>query len=626
MKINILDSTIYNRISAGEVVENPASIVKELVENSIDAGASTVSVHIKHGGIKSIEVVDNGCGIPKEELYKTVLPHATSKIDSADDLNTISTLGFRGEALASISAVSEFSIKSKYMQSDIGAEIVFINNKSTLNDAAITNGTVVSVKNLFFNVPARFKFLKAKHHEENYVTSVITNIILSNPDIAINFYADDELKISSAGDGLMGAIKAVYPPKISENLIAVDYESTNNIFVKGYISDSSVHKNTRGSQTIIVNGRVISDQTISASVQNAYGERLMHRCFPIFVLSIIMPFDEVDINVHPNKREVRFSNGRSVAGAVYHAVKEALEYVEFSRQEDLFKKHSTIIEDVVIKNEESTPTLFVKPIEQDEKKQAVEFPKFSDIIVEKEVDIPPFYMLKSGDTQHNEHKDFIFNNNTAVSLNQKIEPTPQVDIVKVEPKAHIETQFSIVGQAFNTYILVECGEKLIMIDQHATHERLLYDKLMAAKSDTIAVQSMLMPYIFESSANEINKILSVKNELDAMGFEIEEFGANAIRISAVPVDLCDIDCEKFIADILKSNVEVSGMSTILKDKLARVACRAAIKGGDCLNKQQIAIVMDYFVHNNMPLRCPHGRPTYIEYSKSEIEKLFRRRV
>ncbi|MBO5773393.1 MAG: DNA mismatch repair endonuclease MutL, partial [Clostridia bacterium] len=340
MKINLLDSSIYNLISAGEVVENPASVVKELVENSIDAGARNVSVYIEDGGIKSIEVVDDGAGIEKDELPKTILPHATSKIKEADDLATISTLGFRGEALASISAVSEFEICSKYFESEHGARLYAKNGVTELTDCAHAQGTSIRVSNLFYNTPARFKFLSSKATEESAVTKHIFRLILSNPEVAINYYVDGNLTYSSSGEGLKSAVESVFLPKIANSLIEVQDDVTEGIRVSGYISPQEIYKNNRNFQIVILNGRVITDQVLSATIQNAYGTRLMSRCFPIYVLNIVMPFDEVDVNVHPNKKEVRFQNARKVYGHVYRVVMRALEGYELQKRQNLIADFS----------------------------------------------------------------------------------------------------------------------------------------------------------------------------------------------------------------------------------------------------------------------------------------------
>ena len=652
MKINLLDSSIYNLISAGEVVENPASVVKELVENSIDAGASNVSVYIEDGGIKSIEVVDDGLGIKKEEIGKTILPHATSKISSQEDLYTISTLGFRGEALASISAVAEVEINSKYYEEDFASRLYSKNGITEITDSAHAVGTSIKVSNLFFNTPARYKFLASKTTEEGYVTKLMFKLILANPNIAINYYVDGKLTYASSGEGLKSAVEAVFLPKIANSFIEVEETpGEDNVRITGYISPADVFKNNRNFQIVILNGRIITDQTISATIHNAYGSRLMSRCFPIYVLNIVMPFDEVDVNVHPNKKEVRFQNARKVYGKIYRTILRVLEGYEIQKTQKLVADFSEFSQE---KEENLAKREPIGEENSDRGAEKLEKPKMTfedalslvrgkafnvNVMSESSVVGAPI-ITKNPKIEGEFSYDFSFSTKKSAEIDtftpEKKEEKPSVFIqelpnISLEKELAVDVKnYTVVGQFFDTYLAIECNEKIIFIDQHAMHERILFDNLMESfKNRAVSVQPMMIPYVFEGSVDEIGAILENKETLLEMGFEIEPFGVNTIRISSVPLLLADkLDLSRLFTDIAEE-IKMGKLSTLRdlgKDKLATMACKAAIKGGKALDNEQIEMVMKYFNEGNMPLQCPHGRPTAIVYTKKEFEKLFRRRV
>lgn len=650
MKINILDSSIYNRISAGEVVENPASVVKELVENAVDAGANNITVRILDGGIKSIEVTDDGSGIPKEELYKTILPHATSKITVADDLYTISTLGFRGEALASISAVSDFEIRSRYFDSDCGAFLKFKNNVSETGDVAIERGTTIIVRNLFFNTPARYKFLNSKSSEESAVSKLIFKFILANPHIAVRYYADDKLIYSSSGTGIKDAVESVFPKNIADSFIAINASETDALRISGYITPADVFKNNKTMQTVILNGRIVSDTAITATVQNAYGTRLMARCFPVYVLNIVMPFDDVDVNVHPSKKEVRFANPRSVLGKIYNAVTRALDDYEYAKRQSIMADLSGETQEIAIKStfsdsigdsdsnntEESTAPATAKPkIDYLAALELVRGKPTEPVLRENtrisqnaSSPIPPISMPETapkGVTTPSAFKKASTPNDTFKSeeylLSQSITPHDAV----------IKPSYKVIGQVFSTYLLIECAEKLLVIDQHAMHERILYDRLTAElNKGEVPIQPLMIPYIYEASKETVAMLLKSAQDLHECGFDISPFGSDAIKIEGVPAILADkldiFDCFNSICEELSRGAQKLSLSDIGKDKFATVACKAAIKGNTAFDAGQIELIMDFFTKGQLPLQCPHGRPTAIIYTKSEFEKLFRRKV
>lgn len=651
MKINVLEPSVYNRIAAGEVVENPASVVKELAENAIDAGGNSVTIRIEEGGIKLIEVEDDGVGIQKEELPKTVLAHATSKISSENDLYSISTLGFRGEALASIAAVSNFTIKTKYYDNEIGA-ILETNGGETpaIKDIAKNQGTVVTVSKLFYNTPARYKFLKSVKNEENKVTALVSDMILANPQIAFKYYADNKLVYESDGEGLFSAIKAVFPTDISNELLPVIPTDDKKITVSGFIGKPSCVQHNHGMQTVIVNGRVINDQNLSASVQNAYGERLMHRCFPVFTLVILVPFESVDVNVHPNKREVRFENPREVYGAVYNAVKKAIEDFEYAERRSLFLSNSGDIG-------KNSTKVNVAPINEVAATSDFKLSKGATVLKESPTASTPsldgkiIMDFNSPNTEINDRvfpkeesaADFLRSlglpvvddtsedgfKNTLINTEIPKEKIPEIiDFEESKTFAEVKktANYKVIGQLFATYIMVESGDNLIVIDQHAAHERLLYNKLTEEMNGNgVTVQDLLIPYILNCSPSDTETAASLKETFAVLGFDLDAFGSNSIKVSAVPAILSGVDIGAFLSEIIAKNGN-SNLSSLAKDYLATAACKAAIKGGDTLNSEQISEFMERFSNGNTPLRCPHGRPTYLVFPKVDLEKMFKRKL
>lgn len=597
-RINILDSTVYNQISAGEVVENPASVVKELVENSIDAGADNICVMIEEGGIKSISVVDNGHGIEKNDLEKTILPHATSKIASVKDLLTIGTLGFRGEALASIAAVSEVIIKSKFAEAENAYQL---NVKAgAVSEPEITNfsiGTGITVNNLFFNTPARYKFLKSPKGEESGITKLMQEFILSNPYINFKYYIDNKIIYQNEGNGLQDAIYAIYSSDIAKNLIPIDYKE-NKYIINGFIgkpSTSAIGAN-RNRQTFIINGRIINDNILSMVIQNAYGERLMKRNFPLIILDIVMPFELIDVNVHPNKREVRFANRKFINGIVYNAIKEALEKQENVTQNSII--------DILSKQ-----------------------PVVDNVSKPYTVDIPNSYFVKN-------------DKNIGKQINQEYKFDEEIAATKLifndnfdNEKEYLQenvtqkVQYRIIGQLFDTYILTECNDRFFIIDQHAVHERQLYEKLLEESTSGIVAQELLFPYVIDISDNNIENILEQLNILSSLGFDFEII-SNKLKLKTIPYLLINMDINSFVNELIEEVGQLGKITDIksIKEKIARIACKKAIKGGDKLNNEQMDYVINYFIENGFPLQCPHGRPTIIIFTKTEIEKLFRRIV
>lgn len=607
-RIYLLDSSVYNKIAAGEVVERPSSVVKELVENSIDAGADRIIIEITNGGLRKIRISDNGAGINYEDMEVAFMPHSTSKLKAAEDLNKISTLGFRGEALASIASVSMITAISKMRDSSNGCKLEIKGGEiiSKMPWGA-GEGTVIDVENLFFNTPARLKFIKKPAYEESEIKSLVSDLILANPYISIELITDGKKVFSSEGNGLDGAIKAVFDREYYNNLIPVQYEK-GGYRINGFVGKRSFSKSNRTYQTIILNGRIISNQLISSAAAKAYGESLMKRCYPVFILDITVPFDSVDVNVHPQKAEVRFTDNNLIYAIVYSSVNRAL-----NQSEEILELKAT------------------KDLPEDEADTAAPATEVKRDYSYK--DFKPVY----DKTSISEYDALITNqNNVSESAGISARIIENIKELKPQIKSRSDeiaplNDYKIVGQLFNTYLIVEYGSDALIIDQHAAMERLNYDRLMnAVKAEEITklTQPMLIPYILRVNHIEQSIINENLNCFISLGIEIEPFGNNTFKVSALPIIYGDINLDMFFKTVI-GELMSGGKATIediVKEKIATSACKASIKGGDALSAEQIKILLRGLTTDKIPLECPHGRPAVIRLTRYELEKWFKRKV
>ncbi len=610
-KINLLSSKIYNRIAAGEVVERPSSVVKELIENSIDAGATEIKVEIRSGGISSILIMDNGSGIEKTELKKALLPHATSKISTLKDLDSISSLGFRGEALASIASVSKITIVSKPKEQEFGASIrAEGGDMGEIIDCGASNGTEITVNNLFFNTPAREKFLKSERSEENEITAIVARFILCNPNIAFKYIADNQVVYQSFGDGFESAMSCVYGPSIINDCFYIDTEK-NGVKIAGYLGKHYFTKGNRSHQSVFLNGRYITNQTICSAISNAYSSYLMKRQYPFYVISVNVPPEIVDVNVHPNKLDVRFANNQIIYGSIYSVVSkvldgtnEALEIISENTNKSQIKN------DNLPNNYDKHNDVYYK--KQPTKSATFESITFNDKILDKK------------DTTD---KVDIFAENKAYI--EKLEnERKQRQEEQIQEVVQIERELKFIGQALNTYLIFEDGQDLYLADQHAAHERIIFDRLNSALSKgEVLSQPLLVPYVLNVNSSEYSFLTEKISIINSMGIEMSEFGRNAFKISAIPAFLSDINLQNFFNDVL-SNIDglISiTVNELLLDKLAQKACKAAIKSGDKLSDIEIETLMQA-LKNNLGLKCPHGRPVAVKITRTEIDKWFKRIV
>ena len=588
--INVLPSEIFNRIAAGEVIENPASIVKELLENSIDAGANTISVEIKNGG-RYIKISDNGSGISKDDLPTAFLPHATSKIRNIMDLDAISTLGFRGEALPSIASVAKISVATRQKDSELGAKIIIENGKTI--DCAETGcalGTTIVVEDLFKNVPARLKFLKSDRTEEGAISELVGKFILANYSIAISLSINDKIIYQSSGNGLKEAIFVVYGGEFVKETSYIE-SIMSDIEVFGCVSKPGLTKHNRSYQTLIVNGRYVINSDISFWVYNCFSNLLMKRQYPAYVLYLNLPHDMVDINVHPNKMDVKFVN--------------------FDRIRRLL---STMINETL-----SVGATFPREVEVTPSKPILSFEPTT------------ISGMVRATTGGNYLPKDIFAMNEPGS-NGAVKPLSSVkmdnEVVYHESFYDSICDFKIIGTIFRTYIILELGDETLIIDQHAAHEKILYDRLKCAiENGTNSTQNMLIPYVFELSASEAALMEKAAVELERAGFTISRLSGNSFSLSGMPLVLSEIKMDEFISQLVSALLagKVNNLEFI-KETIMQTACKSAVKGNTPLSDNDIKYLIKDIANDKIKLQCPHGRPICVKIKKSEIEKWFKRIV
>ena len=652
-KINILDKTIFNRIAAGEVVEKPASVVKELVENSIDSGATNISIDIVGGGIDRIRVSDNGCGIEKSELPKAFMPHATSKISTIEDLEKIGTLGFRGEALASIASVSKVTMISKVKGELEGNKIELHGGEIVYEEpAGCTDGTTLIVENLFYNVPARAKFLRKPKTEENDITNYVCRLILANPHISIKYTADNKLIYSSHGNGLFEAIYNIYGNSIENNLIEFNYKDDLFDF-SGYLGKPTFSKPNRTYQTLIINGRYVINSAISTAIYKAFENFIMKGTFPFFVLHLNLPLDKVDVNVHPNKLDVKFENSNHIFNIVYTSVAKKLQEINLIKDIKLVEDDEEVVEEKprqstlnfnnIGANEgiSYTQTRTMQNTTQDIKKTpefAENFKNAKEMFAGNdytdEIKQTPYIVELAEQITKRQLEENKVEKQTSIKEVTLEESKPIVN--EIESTVCEQTElvldihnYKIIGTLFNTYILVEQDDNMLVIDQHAAHERILYDKFKASfESENLSVQTLLVPYILNLNNIEHEFITQNLDVLKRVGFELEEFGTNSFKVNTVPNLLKNISVNGFFTEILSglNNRLVLKKTDAIEDYFAKTACRKAVKANDILGDFEIKVLLTMLSKEGQVLLCPHGRPIVLKVSKKEVEKWFKRIV
>lgn len=612
MGINILPEDVFNKISAGEVVERPASIVKELVENSIDAGATKISIEVFDGGLREIIITDNGSGIEPEDIEKAFMPHATSKIQKSEDLENISSLGFRGEALASITAVSQVEMITKTENHDFGVQISYSGGKfQEKNEIGAASGTKIVVKNLFFNTPARLKFMKKPKSEEGEITHLLSRLILANPSVSFRYSADGKIIYNTFGNGLAEALYIVYGKDVYDNLIEINSES-GDMSIRGYIARPTLAKPNRTYGTLFVNGRLVNNYMIFSAITDALEGFIMKGKFPLFALNLNLPFEDVDVNVHPSKQEVKFANPGKIYGFVSNAIYKAVSNVNFIQNITNEEKDVQPVEEV---KEENLTTL--------SKDEGSSFSYIMNIINKS----------SNGDKFANQPRKLV---EIAIEENEKIKPEESVSqqnfatSLPVNEQTKVEevfNHFEIIGVIFNTYIILQKGEFVYFIDQHAAHERQLYDKIMASvEQNEVTTQSLFMPIEIGINEKESSFLTENQEKFKNFGFNFTIFD-NVLKIVAIPYIISNMNIKDFFDSVF---AEIDSFAnkplSYINERFTQLACKSAVKAGNVLSKQEISILLDRFAQNGHVLLCPHGRPIVLQLSRNEIEKMFKRKL
>lgn len=615
--IAILNQETIDKIAAGEVVERPCSVVKELVENAIDAGSTAITVEIKEGGISFIRITDNGCGIERDQVAVAFYRHSTSKIRSAEDLLTVKSLGFRGEALSSISAVARVELITKTYDELTGTRYVIEGSKELSNEEiGAPDGTTFIVKDLFYNVPARRKFLKTAQTEGSYISDMVEKLALSHPDISFKFINNNQTKLHTSGNGnRKDIIYHIFGREISSSLLEVKHEC-EYFKVEGFIGKPVITRGNRNYENYFINGRYVKSNILSRAIEEAYKSFLMQHQYPFTVLYFTF-FSELDVNVHPTKMELRFDNNNEI-------------YVELCDTIYAILSHKEMIPEVPV---DSTPA--PKKIVHEYKEPIPEPFEKRRINEVRAAESRSVYGQSVTSTVKNysatEPAAKAPETSTAYEPAQAVTGTQQTlgDYDKVFLTESSKKQFSIIGQLFKTYWLIEFEDKLYIIDQHAAHEKVLYEKTMARLANKdFTSQRISPPIVMTLDARECEMLEKYRPQIEQFGYEVEHFGGKEYMISAIPDNLFNIDMKDLFIEMLDDFSNATGRQTpdIITEKVASMSCKAAVKGNDKLTLPEINKLIDELLSLDNPYNCPHGRPTIISMSKYEIEKKFKRIV
>lgn len=622
-QIKLLNQSTIDQIAAGEVVERPLNVVKELTENAIDAGADAITVEIKDGGISLIRVTDNGCGIEKDQIKKAFLRHATSKISTIEDLNSIESLGFRGEALSSIAAVSQVEVITKTADELTGIRYAIAGGvEEELEEVGAPDGTTFLVHNLFYNIPARKKFLKQPQTEGSYVADMMEHLALSHPDRSIKFVNGGQVRFHTSGNGnLKEIIYRIYGRDIAEALIPFQYEG-KSFSVNGYLGKPELNRSNRNFEVCFMNGRYIRNDVIAKAMEEGYRSYLMQHKFPFYVLHFQMNQSAIDVNVHPAKMEIRIHQGKEL-------------YEELSKQAAFCLQQIELIPEVKLTEEpeeKKTPQKTPEPFEINRTRMLADAnadysagqPKVQDFLQNV-----TFNRVIGEEVPAKKDKNAGIHTNIIKSADQIIVEKP-VQLELFEDRFLSEearSSYRILGQIFDTYWLVSLKDKLFIIDQHAAHEKVKYERLVRElEAKSITSQTLNPPVVISLTGKEEEILCEFKDSFAALGFEIEEFGSGAYMIRSMPADLYGCNEKEFFMNVLDEIADnpMKGAPDMILQKLASMACKAAVKGNHSLSEAEAGALIDELLKLEDPYHCPHGRPTIISMTKYEIEKKFKR--
>lgn len=662
--IQVLDQVTIDKIAAGEVIERPASIVKELVENAIDAGATHVTIEIEEGGISLIRITDDGSGIMKEDIRNAFLRHSTSKIRNVEDLLHITSLGFRGEALSSIAAVTKVEVITKTKEAILGTRYVIEGGQElSLDEAGSSDGTTFIIRQLFYNVPARRKFLKTAMTEAGHVQDLLIRLALSHPEVAFRFLNNNQEKLRTSGSGkLKDVIYNIYGRDVASNLLELDYRQ-GGIHITGYLGKPLITRGNRNFETFFVNGRYVKSTMISRAVEDAYKDFMMQHKFPFVVLHFQVDTETVDVNVHPTKMELRFQNQQEVYKTVFEAIHRQLLEPELIPQVEVPEPLTSPAQE-----KKKTPSPDLKLVRRaspsDSKEAAVsiattprdsaaqtvpepvkEEPHNEDYFIRKMRERVMSYHNRNSSAEVKDQKKIFrpeeqkkrIQTSVREATTYKVNETPvvqkpeQLNLFEEKLlKREVRAEYRLIGQVFDTYWLVQFQDNLYIIDQHAAHERVLYERtLKEMKNREFTSQYLSPPIILTLSMQEAELLKIHKERFERIGFEIEPFGGEEYAIRAVPANLFSIAKKELFMEMLDNLAD--GLSTnmtpdIIDEKVASMSCKAAVKGNNRLSAQEVDALIGELLELENPYHCPHGRPTIIAMSKKELEKKFKRIV
>ena len=662
--IQVLDQVTIDKIAAGEVIERPASIVKELVENAIDAGATHVTIEIEEGGISLIRITDDGSGIMKEDIRNAFLRHSTSKIRNVEDLLHITSLGFRGEALSSIAAVTKVEVITKTKEAILGTRYVIEGGQElSLDEAGSSDGTTFIIRQLFYNVPARRKFLKTAMTEAGHVQDLLIRLALSHPEVAFRFLNNNQEKLRTSGSGkLKDVIYNIYGRDVASNLLELDYRQ-GGIHITGYLGKPLITRGNRNFETFFVNGRYVKSTMISRAVEDAYKDFMMQHKFPFVVLHFQVDTETVDVNVHPTKMELRFQNQQEVYKTVFEAIHRQLLEPELIPQVEVPEPLTSPVQE---KKKTPSPDLKLvrRAIPSDSKEAAVsiattpidsaaqtvpepvkEEPHNEDYFIRKMRERVMSYHNRNSSAEVKDQKKIFrpeeqkkrIQTSVREATTYKVNETPvvqkpeQLNLFEEKLlKREVRAEYRLIGQVFDTYWLVQFQDNLYIIDQHAAHERVLYERtLKEMKNREFTSQYLSPPIILTLSMQEAELLKTHKERFERIGFDIEPFGGEEYAIRAVPANLFSIAKKELFMEMLDNLAD--GLSTnmtpdIIDEKVASMSCKAAVKGNNRLSAQEVDALIGELLELENPYHCPHGRPTIIAMSKKELEKKFKRIV
>lgn len=638
--IHLLDSQIINQIAAGEVVERPSAVVKELVENSIDAGADTITVEITDGGTSLIRITDNGCGVGKEDICNAFLRHSTSKISSIEDLHALNSLGFRGEALASIASVAKVEMITKPRESLCGIRYrVEGGREFPMEEIGCPDGTTFLVRNLFFNTPARKKFLKSNMTEGNYISELMERLALSNPSISFQYISQNQKKFQTSGNGKeTDVIYQIFGRDIARNLLEVCVPG-----MAGFIGNPVIARGNRGMMNYFINGRYVKNRVVSRAIEAAYKPYMMQRKYPFTAFFLTIDKKSLDVNVHPAKMEVRFDDEEAVYQLVYHAIsdrlreKELIPEVSFSSEKEVRKElKEQERKEETLKTGIRAPEPFEKGriLSGEQLKQIGTLADVPDLVPEgmylPESTRLPEKKMPSENTGKEEEKPGLLREEAAEAVpgNMPRGMPQQMNLFdeKLLSRKSVK-EHRLIGQIFDTYWIVQFQDKMYLIDQHAAHEKVLYERNLAAfEEKRMSSQQLFPPEIISLQPKEEELLLELLPTLHSLGYEIEPFGGKEYAIRAVPADLYGLPQDDLLVMLLGELMEDSHTKTpqMLLSKLASMSCKAAIKGGDSISFEEAHALIDELLALENPYNCPHGRPTIISMSRYELEKKFKR--